>query len=153
MEQRIADLILLWHGVHVDLGKCIESARVVLDQTDRGTLLPDRVREMRGELIATQKRIPRLADLMEELVGKTVWPMKTEAAQNAAAEAAPEDAVEAALEAEAEAEVAPPETRAGDYDAAGSTPIEQATVDEEAAAEEVDDLRVPERRDDVTGTP
>ena len=146
MNKKIATLILAWHQVYVNLTECIEDARVVLDQTDRGTLLPDRVREMRGKLLNTQDAIPRLADLMEELTGETVWPMVVDEPPASNPEAMAE------IEAEAEAEKTPAEdteplvTAEDDYDASGSTPVnDQVTepetdadlfpVDEEAAAE------------------
>lgn len=153
MEQKISDLILLWHNVHVNLGKCIESARVVLDQTDRGTLLPDRVREMRGELIATQDMIPRLADLMEELVGKTVWPMKVEDVAAEGLDGSQEPDPETVAEETPTSEPEPPATAPGDYDAAGSTPTEQAAVDEEAAAEFPDDDAADMDAPELSGTP
>ena len=137
MNKQIAELILAWFGVYESLGDCIESARVVLDQTDRGTLLPDRVREMRGELLATQAAIPALADLMEELIDDTVWPMKAEVEILDPIPGLGEPDAEEEAELAPFEEPAPLGTVKGDYDASGATPVSRDTWEEEAAAEAV----------------
>ncbi len=130
MDKKIAAIILAWHAIYVTLNNCIESARVVLDQTDRGTLLPDRVREMRGELLAVQASIPALADMLEEISGAQSWPTKDEAESIVADPILGEPDPEVAAEETPTSEPEAPVTGEGDYDATGATP-----VDEEAAAE------------------
>lgn len=169
MNEKISELILQWHHVYVSLTESIEHARVVLDQSDRGTLLPDRVREMRGHLIRVRERIPKLANLLEELIDETVWPMKVEgiAAEGLDGSAEPVEEKTEVTEAEAAAEMAfddankpeetaevarseataPGITADGDYTADGSTPGAHEVVDEEAAAEEVSE------EDDALGDP
>ncbi len=137
MDKNIATLILDWHMVYVKLGECIESARVVLDQTDRGTLLPDRVREMRGEMLTVQEQIPALADLLEELTGKSVWPTDDVDDSPVADPIVDEPEPETLAEVAADGEVETVTTGEGDYDADGSTPVEEAVVESEAAAEVV----------------
>ena len=138
MNAKIAGLILAWHEVFVALTDCVEDARIVLDQSDRGTLLPDRVREMRGKLLTVRESIPELADLLEELTGETAWPMKVDelSAEGLARDAEP-DAEEAAETTPAE-DTEPPATAEGDYTTDGSTPGAHEVVDEEAAAEAVE---------------
>lgn len=140
MSEQIAALILAWHMVHVDLGKAIESARIVLDQSDRGTLLPDRVREMRGEMITVQESIPALADLLEELTGEQSWPMKVE---EIGSETEPgegdEDYDINAPGSEPEGEPPPTSDEAPDIDGADGV-ARPASVDEEAAAEVSDEV-------------
>lgn len=138
MNAKIAGLILAWHEVFVALTDCVEDARIVLDQSDRGTLLPDRVREMRGKLLTVRESIPELADLLEELTGETTWPMKVD---EVGTEGAPDEeaaAKEEEVSAEDDALGDPAATTEGDYTTDGSTPGAHEVVDEEAAAEVVD---------------
>jgi len=153
MNKNIATLILAWHTVYVSLTESIEDARVVLDQSDRGTLLPDRVREMRGKLLDTQASIPALADLLENLTGEVTWPTtdpdESLVADPILASLEPEAADELAADLEAETpaeDTEPPVTAEGDYTADGSTPVDEEQAAEDAAAEAAAEA-------DATGTP
>ena len=153
MNKKIADLILAWHEVYVAVTESIEHARIVLDQSDRGTLLPDRVREMRGHLIGVQESIPQLADLLEELTGEVSWPMTEEKTSPAASDFQPGPDAEASAEVSIAGDDEAPVTTEGDYDAGGSTPVEEAEVaatnaDATAATDEE-----TEAEGDATGAP
>ncbi len=138
MNKQIADLILAWHTIYVSLNACIEDARVVIDQSDRGVLLPDRVREMRGKMLGTLETIPQLADLLEELTGETTWPMKVENESPVVDPIVGEPDAKAAAEAPTESEILTPVSDEASTPADEATPTEDAPVDEEAAAEGVD---------------
>ena len=153
MNKAIAAIILAWHDIYQSLNTCIESARVMLDQSNRATLLPDRVREMRGELLAVQERIPALADMLEELTDEQSWPTKEEA-ESIVADPILDESVALSDEMIAAHGIEkPPVTGEGDYTADGSTPIVDAVSDPEAAAEAVVEGNEPTPEADAAGTP
>ena len=153
MDARIKSVIVKFFAVYEQLREADDDCAVIIDQCERGTLQPDRIREHQRRINGITGHLPEMSDLLEGLSGVVVEDREWDLGPPSA------DPIPNDPEEEAEAEVVAPEDvepdlpKTADYDAEGSTPVEPdrdtpvdvplpELVDEETAAE-----------GDATGTP
>lgn len=121
MHKKIATIINKWFNVFKAVRDCEKSVRVILEQHERGALLPDRVKELERELASVQEAIPELGELLETLTTEepeisgpegAMTRDEFEAAADAEPEAEPEDDLGPADESELHPDPEPePEAR------------------------------------------